>query len=139
MKTRKVENGFFLCLRKDEKIIETLGKFVQEHGIGSGTLTGVGAVKNIKLGFYHLDRKKYDERFFTDDHELINLSGNVSWFNDKPVIHCHLTMGNTDFQAIAGHLFEAEIAVTGEIFLEVKDTRVTRAFDPEIGLNLQTL
>jgi len=136
MQYRKVEDGFFICLARDDKIIESLTQIVKEQQIGSGTIVGIGAVKDARLGFYHLNRKSYDEKRFPEEMELVNLSGNVSWLDDKPVIHCHVTLGNTRFEAIAGHLFEAEIAVTGEFFLSVKPTRVVRKRVEAMGLNL---
>ena len=136
MKIKKVDDGYFVVLGRGEKIIENLLKLARDFAIPSGVISGVGAVMNAKLGFYHLSKKTYDERFFADEHELIGLSGNVSWLKDNPVIHCHIVMGNTQFAAIAGHLFEAEIAVTGEIFVFTKTVKVARCFDSKIGLNL---
>lgn len=137
MKVKETESGFFVVLDRGEKVIECLRELAQSKNIGSGTIQGIGALMNAELGFYHLHSKKYDERLFADEMELVNLSGNFSWFGGKPVIHCHVTLGDTEFRAIAGHLFEAEVAVTVEIFVNPRPTRIERKFVPEVGLNLQ--
>ena len=139
MRSKKSDDGYFLYFDRGEKILESIKRFVQENEIPSGVLSGVGAVMNTRLGFYHLDRKKYDERLFRDEAELVSLLGNVSWFDGQPVIHCHVCIGDTEFRAMAGHLFEADVAVTVEIFLAVKGERIVRKFRPDVGLNLWDL
>lgn len=139
MQVKECKNGYFVVLSRGEKVIESLRELVAAKEIGSGTITGIGAVKNTRLGFYHLERKAYEEKLFADDAELVNLNGNVSWFDGKPVIHIHLTIGLDDFTAAAGHLFEAEIAVTGEIFLARQEVTIQRLACPAVGLNLQEL
>jgi len=137
MQIRETNGEYFIVLSRGEKVIESLRELAAAREIGSGTISGIGAVKNTRLGFYHLESKSYDEKLFAEDAELVNLSGNISWFEGKPIIHCHLTIGLPDFTAAAGHLFEAEIAVTGEIFVSPKRTKIERRSCPLVGLNLQ--
>ena len=139
MQFQETSDGIIVVLGRGEKIVEQLGELVQAHEIPSGTITGLGAVMNTRLGFYHLPKKKYDERTIPEEVELVSLIGNITWFENKPVVHVHATIGTTDFRAMAGHLFEAQVAVTVEIFVSVKDVRVQRKFNPEMGLNLQCL
>lgn len=139
MEILETQDGYFVVLSRGEAIIENLSKLVAEKNIGSGTLTGLGAVYDSRLGFYHLPEKKYDERLFKEEMELVSLMGNISWFSGKPVIHIHVTLGNPEFQAIAGHLFEAKVAVTAEIYLSKKGPRIERSYCELVGLNLQDL
>jgi len=139
MKFQACEDGYFVCLDRGEKVIHSLLEWVEQRRIESGVITGIGAVMNSRLGFYHLSQKRYEEKFHAPEAELISLSGNISWFTDKPVVHCHVCLGDTEFRAIVGHLFEAEVAVTVEIYLSVKNERICRTFRPEMGLNLMEL
>lgn len=139
MHWREIEQGYVIRLVKDEKVMESLSRFAEEQRISSGWLNGLGAFKNSRLGFYHLPQKRYDERTFQDEMELVNLVGNVSWLDGKPALHCHVTLGDTEFRAIAGHLFEAEVAVTVEVRLWASSAKIHRQFDESVGLNLMCL
>lgn len=132
----KTKDGFFIRLEKDQKINQTLGQFAIDQKIPSGFFVGLGALKNCELGFYHLHKKEYDKKHFHDEAELLNITGNISWFDGKPIVHSHVTLGNDKFEAYGGHLFEGEVAVTVEVHLTVFDEKVQRAFRPDIGLNL---
>ena len=136
MRHVKSDDDYILCLNRGEEIIGIIRDFVRREKIPSGLISGIGAVMNTRLGFYHLSKKAYEERFFVEEAELVSLSGNASWLDEKPIIHCHITIGDTQFKAYCGHLFAAEVAVTAEIFINVKSTKVERRFKSEMGLNL---
>lgn len=139
MKLQTTEDGFQVMLSRGEKVMETLAQLAVEKEISSGSIQGIGALMNTRIGFYHLHKKQYEEKTFTDEMELVNLMGNFSWMGPKPIVHCHVTLGDSSFRALAGHLFEAECAVTVEIYIQRKKTRVERQFSEEIGLNLWCL
>ena len=93
-------------------------------------------MKNCELGFYHLKQKEYHRETFKDECELLNLTGSLSWFEGQPVIHSHATLGDENFNAFGGHLFEADVAVTVELALTTYKDKLERVNVPDIGLNL---
>ncbi len=139
MKHRKINDGYIIRLMRGEKIITSLMRLAKEENIGYGTISGIGAIKNTELGYYDLEKKGYVKKVFENEAELINITGSISWFEDTPVIHTHVAITGIDFLPHAGHLFEAEVAVTVEIFLDVKNIKIFRKKDPQIGLNLMDL
>lgn len=136
MELRNTEYGYFLKLHKDEKLNTTLAQFMIEQKIEGGFFHGLGALKNSELGFYHLHKKEYQRETFHDEAELLNLTGNLSWFEGKPIVHSHVTLGDTEFKAFGGHLFEADVAVTVEIMVTTFKEKIERKYAPDIGLNL---
>lgn len=136
MEFRKTENGYLLKFEKDEKLHKTLEQFMKDQKIPGAFYQGLGALKNCELGFYHLHKKEYQRETFPDEAELLNLTGSLTWFEGTPVVHSHVTLGNTEFKAYGGHLFEADIAVTVELNMTVFTEKVEREFVPDIGLNL---
>ena len=139
MKYTKADDGLIVRLFRGEKIFESLTKLIGDLNIPSATVTGLGAVMNTRLGFYHLHQKKYDEKIFEEEMELVSLIGNFAWFDNKPAIHLHVGIGAPDFKLYGGHLFEATSAVTVELGIQVKKNRIWREFDAEMGLNLLCL
>ncbi len=139
MQIKRSGSRLYVVLAKEEPLIATLKQVMIEHSIQSGAIQGIGALKEVRMGFYHLSQKKYHEETFPKEYELISLDGNMSWFQEDPIVHCHVAIGDDDFKVYGGHLFEAKVAVTTEIQMEVGDIRIQRRFDECIGLNLQML
>lgn len=126
-----------VILEKGQKLVASLTEFAKEHQLKGGLISGLGALKNVELGYYELESKEYLRKTFSDeDFELISLTGNISLKDDEPYIHVHACLGNSQFQAIGGHLFEAEVAVTAEIFISELGLMPRRLMDNCIGLAL---
>ncbi len=117
----------------------TLLGFCRDNGIVCGWISGLGAFEKAEIGYYYLSHQQYDFKVFEEELELTNLTGNIALDGDELVLHLHATVGDRGFHAFAGHLKEATIGASCEIYLTPIDARVTRTFDPEIGLKLLDL
>jgi predicted DNA-binding protein with PD1-like motif len=132
------DRAFLIRLERGEPVVSTLATFSGEQNVKVGRFEGIGALLDAELGFYHLDRKDYD-RFTVGDTEVLALLGNVSRLDGQPRIHAHLTVGEVDGTARGGHLFEAHVGATLEVFLLETPGEVARQMDEEIGLPLLDL
>jgi len=138
MLVRSHNSQIIVVLEKDQNVIEALTEVAISQKIRGGHITGIGAVKDVELGFYELHKKDYIRKKFTgDDYELIALNGNVSLRDGLPYIHVHTALGRSDFGVFGGHLFEARVAVTAEIYITPFGMMPERTFQP--GLGLQTI
>jgi predicted DNA-binding protein with PD1-like motif len=114
-----------------------LKKLAAAESIGMASLAGIGAVKDVTLGYLDLDQKEYLKREFNGDSmELVSLAGNLALLDGEPVAHCHAVIGDREMRAFGGHLFQATVSVTVEIFLRVYEGEIVRQFDPNFGANL---
>ena len=137
MRVVPIESGYFVRLDLGEEIVGTLTALVKERQITGGSITGIGAVKSAELGYFDVHRKEYAKRTFEDDMELVAMNGNITWLEDgEPMIHAHALLSGADLTAVGGHLFSAEIAVTGEVFIQTHDSRLERKPDKRTGLKL---
>lgn len=136
MLVQKNENGIWIIvLDKDQKLLSTLTDIIEKENIKGGHLSAIGAIKNAELGFYHLDQKDYEKKLFDQgDFELVSLNGNVSLKDGQTYVHAHAALGKSDFSLIGGHLFEAEVAVTAEIYLTPFGAMPERQLQEDIGL-----
>ncbi len=114
---------------RDEDLIPQLQKVILDENLKSGSLTGVGVLKEFELGFYHLNERRYEKSFYPEEAELISLNGNISFLNDKPFVHLHALLARADFSCLGGHLFTAKVGVTCEIMLTTFDRPVVRKLD----------
>ncbi len=139
MEYAKSGDQYLIRLLKDQEIFATLERFARETGVQAGSLTGIGALKNVELGFYHLEQKEYKREHFAAEAELLGLTGNLALLKEKPFFHIHAVLGASDFSAYGGHLFSAQVAVTVEIHFTPLHLSVSRKYDSGIGLNLLSL
>jgi hypothetical protein len=131
--------GYLVRLEIGEEVVTSLGSLVRQKRIRSGWLLGIGAVDNVTLGVYDLKRRQYAKRTFKGDHELVNLTGDISWLGQDPVLHIHAVIADPKLKTYGGHLFSARTCVTVEVVLVPWPTRIERKPDVQTGLNLLAL
>lgn len=136
MKFQKVTTGYAIRIMRDQDVLEVLPKFCKDKNISSASLTGLGAVKFTKCGYYDLKKKEYILTEYTDLIELINMTGNVSMFDGKPMLHIHATFSDHTNNAFGGHVTSLVAGITIEIHLIDHGVVSERSLDEFSGLNL---
>jgi len=136
MRAFHTSSGYVVRLDRGEEVLSTLAAFLKAEGVSGATLSGIGAVQRTTLGYFDLHKREYLRREFPDDMELVSLTGNLTWVEGEPLIHAHVTISGPDFVAVSGHLFSAEIAITGEFAIVPTGMRLERALDERTGLRL---
>ena len=68
------ENGraqtYALVLEKGDEAMRILERFPRDHGLTAAHFTGIGAFKEVTLGYFDWERKRYREITINDqDHE----------------------------------------------------------------------
>ncbi len=139
MQSRKTDKGFLVRLIKGEEVISTLSSFIEKENILGGFVFGLGAFKELTLGYFDSAKKEYVKKYFPEDLEVGNLTGSISFFEGKPFVHAHITASGSDLKAFTGHLFSATISATGEFFIIPSDSKIERKPDSDTGLNLLNL
>ncbi|MFM8314648.1 MAG: PPC domain-containing DNA-binding protein [Deltaproteobacteria bacterium] len=129
------EEKVLIVVPKGEKLVATLTRDVSDLGLKGGLISGLGALIDVELGYYHLEEKDYHRKTFSEmDYELISLTGNLSLKEGKPYIHVHAALGDNQFRVFGGHLFEANVAVTAEVSIIPLGKMPVRELDPKLGL-----
>lgn len=139
MNYKTVESGFILRLKPGEKVVDKLREFTIANNLQAGFVNGIGAVRNVTLGYFDMEQREYLRKEFSGHYELASLQGNLALFEEKPIFHLHCVLADRDCRAIAGHLFEAEVAVTLELQLTTLPDKITRSYDNITGLTLLNL
>jgi predicted DNA-binding protein with PD1-like motif len=136
---RKIQHGYLVRLIKGEEVIKTLSSFVDEQKILGGFVFGLGALKDLTLGYFDSAKKEYVKKFIGDDLEFGNLTGSIAYLDGKPFVHAHVTAAGSDMKGFCGHLFSATISATGEFVIIPSESKIERKPDPETELNLLDL
>lgn len=125
-----------LILRKGELVIEALTRHAKDKGITNASFTGVGAVDQLRCGYYDLQNRSYVMQTYEQLCEVVSLTGNVFLKDGQPFVHAHGVFTNDQNNAFGGHIEEMSVGVTLEVILHKYETTVERTFDDETGLYL---
>ena len=136
MQYKLIQDKYVIRLEKGEELIRALSEFCASNKIIFGYFYGVGAISKVELAHYSLETKEYSSRIIEEPLEICSLSGNVALLDGKISLHIHIVVSDREMKTYGGHLKEAVISATCEIFLKRINSEVDRRFSEEIGLNL---
>ena len=137
MEYRKFPQGYVMRLDPGEEIVEQLTALVERENVRLGSVSALGAAGDVTIGIFNTRKKQYHSRRYQGDYEISALVGNVTRKDGEPYLHLHITFGNpVTGEVYAGHLTSCTISATLELFLQVWDGQVGRAFSDTVGLNL---
>lgn len=138
MKYTKVTPDFeyIIKLEAGDKVHEAILSVCQAENISTGWFTGLGAIKDISLGYYNLHERKYQFQHYPEIYEVMGLIGNVALVEEKPFLHIHTSISDDKNSTFSGHLEYATVAVTLELRLTSYKESITRLYEEESGLKL---
>ncbi len=136
MEYQKINDQTYLIrIKRHQKILASLKDFCQKEKIEGGFFYGIGAVDQVELAHYDVATKKYSSKKFSQPLELTNITGDVGVYNQDLIIHAHATLADKNMLPLAGHLVEAEVSGTAEIYFS-RTPRLEKLLDSETGLKL---
>jgi uncharacterized protein len=130
------ERTWLLVFEQGEPVVEGLISFARDHEVAGARLWGIGAFEEAEMGFYRTPTKEYDRFTFSEGLELLSLNGNLGVLDGEPRVHAHAVVGRADGSAAGGHLFEARVGPTLEVFVVDAGVALERALDERTGLPL---
>lgn len=118
-------------------LLTSLTDICIEKQITLGWIQGLGALQRARLGYYHQETQTY-AYFDLDQHlEVLNLTGNVSVKDGKPMVHAHVTLADSKGRCYGGHLAEGTLVFACEYQIHVfEGDPLVRQFDEVTGLTL---
>lgn len=138
MEYKNVNSGFGYVIRleRGEKVASSLIQLAEKENITGAFFYGIGAVENSTIGRFNTETKEYEFQDIVEVMELVSVKGNVSRKDGKPVVHIHGVLADEALTPIAGHIKEATVAVTCEIFMHLQHgTEMVREHDDVIGID----
>jgi uncharacterized protein len=140
MEYKTFRQGFCreIVVRMDrgEEILSSLRSLIEKEGITLGKFTAIGAIDSFTVGVYDVSERKYESKTYKGAYEIVSLTGNINTMDNKPYIHLHMSAADKENHVVGGHLNEAHVSATIEMFISVIDGKVDRFKDEVTGLNL---
>ena len=140
MQTKQISHAtrkrtHILIFEAGDKVVEMLQSYVAQNDVRAARFSAIGAFESCLLAFFDWETKDYENIPVKEQTEVLNLTGDIAWNDGEPVVHVHAVLGKRDGSAIGGHLKEARVRPTLELFME-EDGALQRRHDPESGLPL---
>lgn len=132
---KRIGNKYIVSIDNHAEMVNVLTVFCEDKGIKSGSISGIGAIDKLALRFFNPVTKAYVDRTFNEQMEISNLTGNISSMGGKTYLHLHITVGRSDYSALAGHLLTATLNGAGEFVVEDYGETIMRIYNEELGLN----
>lgn len=122
-------------LDKDDLLAESLLAVARKEGVTLASVSGIGATDDFEVGVFDLESSEYNHSRFFGNHEITSLAGNLTTKDGEPYLHLHITCAGEGGKVVGGHLFEAKISLTAEIFLQTAKGNAERRRDETLGIN----
>jgi predicted DNA-binding protein with PD1-like motif len=121
-----------------EDFFSDLEEIAKKYGLTSGIIVcALGMLRNVELAYYKYPREReYLYKQLKGPFEVVSLKGNLSFNNEKLVVHVHAVLADEEFNCFGGHLSKAEVNAILELFILVPRSRFVRRFDEKTGLKI---
>jgi predicted DNA-binding protein with PD1-like motif len=110
--------AFMFSIHKGEDLLEAIQYFCHHHQVRCGLISAVGAVERATFSIYDQKAKKYNRINIEKELEILSLCGNVSIFDDKPMVHAHVMFSDSEGKAFGGHLVMGTKVFSSEVFIQ---------------------
>ena len=136
MDYKRDNNKIYLSIYKDEYVNYSLLEVCKENNIKFAWINGIGAIMDPEVGYFDIRTKDYNKKIFKGDFELTSLIGNLTYKEEVPLIHSHITFSDDEFHTFGGHLFDCKISAAGEFLITIGEQKISRTYNDNIGLFL---
>ncbi|PWJ26345.1 hypothetical protein ATK17_2502 [Branchiibius hedensis] len=137
--TDAVSITYRLVLTDGDELFSAIEKFCAQEKVTYADFSGIGAVRDVQLGWFDRQRRKYRVNAFPGQFEALGIIGNVGLNSEtgKPAAHTHLAVAGEDGTTHAGHLLSVTASPTIELnVVVIPGERLSKSTDEASGLSL---
>jgi len=126
-----------IVFESGDDVIEGLLRFARERGIVGAHFHAIGAFRSAILAYWGAERKEYEQIRVREQVEVLSMVGNIGRTDaGERKVHAHVTVGLRGGDSRGGHLLEAIVHPTLEVFITELGTPIQRVKDEATGLDL---
>jgi predicted DNA-binding protein with PD1-like motif len=122
-----------------DEVVGAITAFAREQELTASHLTGIGALRDVTLGFFDWTTKTYRRIELAEQVEVLSLLGDIVLDGGEAKLHAHIVVGRSDGAACGGHLLGGHVRPTLEIVLTETPALLRRTYDAASGLALINL
>lgn len=130
---------FALVMDDGDDPYQEIVDFGVTEEISGASLTGLGACRNVTLGYFDPEISDYRRRNFDEQLEVLSCVGDIATKDGAPALHAHVVLGRDDYSAVGGHLLAADVFPTMEVLVTETPAHLRKRVDAQTGLALISL
>ena len=139
MRYQRFGNRLQIRIESGENVLEPLVELARREGLGYGLVSGLGAVRWVRLAYLNADTTEYEPHEVTEQLEVVSLIGNLAVRDGEPFFHLHISLARRDLTTFGGHFLDAIAHPTLEVSIQPEDGTIVRRFDPQLGMAVMDL
>jgi hypothetical protein len=128
--------NYVILLAKGDEVVSGLTDFARENKVTSASFTAIGAFSHATVAWFDDSKKEFKLNPINQQVELASMIGNITLVNDKPAVHTHVSIASSDGTVRGGHLINAFVFPTLELFMTVYPVPLHKQPDEATGLEL---
>lgn len=128
-------HSYVVSLSKGDDLKACIQNLAKKELISGAMISAIGGLKDPVLGYFDPERRRETKRTWNGFWELLHLSGNISLMDHQPVVNMKAIISGNDFTPHGGHLFEATVGTTVELFITCSQGPIHRLPNDDIGLS----
>jgi predicted DNA-binding protein with PD1-like motif len=117
-----------------DEVLSGLKEFAVKYHVTSAHFTAIGDAKSAKFGWYDKKKQMFRVNEINNFAEITSLMGDISLYNNNPVVHAHINLATEDGLVHGGHLLEAIVSPTLQLMLTVEPVALYKKLDKESGI-----
>jgi predicted DNA-binding protein with PD1-like motif len=125
---------YVLVFAKGDEVMSGLKEFAVKYHVTSAHFNAIGDASSVKFGWYDISKKMFKVLRIDEFAEITSLVGDITLYNNNPVVHAHISMATQDGIVHGGHLFEAFISPTLQLMMTIEPASLFKKLDPETGI-----
>ena len=134
------ENGsvrqYAIILSKDDEVMSGLIEFAKQNKVTSASFTAIGAFSHATVAWFDDSKKEFKLVPINEQVELVSMIGDIALVNDRPAVHTHVSVASSNGTVRGGHVINAYVFPTLELFMTVYPTPLHKQKDEATGLEL---
>jgi uncharacterized protein len=128
--------NYAIVLAKGDEVMSGLTDFARQNNVTSASFTAIGAFRQATVAWFDDSRKEFKLIPINEQVELVSMIGDVALVKGQPAVHTHASVASPDGTVRGGHVINAYVFPTLELFLTVYPTPLHKETDPPTGLKL---
>ena len=128
--------SYAMVLAKGDEVMSGLTDFAKQNKVTSASFTAIGAFSRVTVAWFDDGRKEFRLIPIEQQVELVSMIGDIALVNDQPVVHTHVSVASSDGTVRGGHVINAFVFPTLELFMTVYPKALHKELDEATGLKL---
>lgn len=130
---RDIKN-YVLVFAPGDEVISGIMEFAMKYHVKSAHFTAIRDASAIKFGWFDESRKMFKLHQLKESLEITSLIGDIALNGTTPIVHAHINVATQDGLVHGGHLLEAFVTPTLELFVTVEPAALYKKLNPEFSL-----